>query len=133
MNAMNSLKGMTGVRLSALGALAATVAFAVSAGAGASYKWEVWFSGNQAGGGVSAARRSADGNQSIGCYLYAGQAYGGCAAFDRNSAYKGCYTYNASHLQAITGINATSYVAFSVNADGSCGYIQIQGDSRFVP
>lgn len=132
MNMMNKLKGMTGVRLSALGALAATVAFAASAGAGAYNKWEVWFSGNVAGGAVSAARRSPDGNQSIGCNAYAGQL-AGCAAFDRNYRYKGCFTYNASHIQAISGINATSVVEFSVNSDGSCGYVMIHNDSRFLP
>jgi hypothetical protein len=133
MNMMNKLKGMTGVRLSALGALVATVAFAATAGAGAVARFEVWISGNQAGGALSAARRSADSKQSIACNAYPGEVYGGCSAWDRNSAYKGCYTYNARHIQAISGINSASHVQFSVNSDGSCGYIEIWNDSRFLP
>jgi len=132
MNHMNKMMRATGIRLSALGVFAATVAFAASAMAGLAINHEVWISGNWAGGAISAARRSSDGTQYVGCYAYAGD-YGNCTVVSRSGATKWCYTYNESHRQAIHGINQASSIDFSVNSDNTCGMLSVGGDSRYVP
>ncbi len=83
-------------------------------------------------GGVRWVRGSMSSVEFIGCTLRAfdnGLSGADCSARTAGNVYLGCYTTKPSLIQAVTSINSSTFLVFSVNADGTCSTITVNNNS----
>ncbi len=83
-------------------------------------------------GSIGSARNSNDGDQMIGCSLW---AYKGeitrviCSAIDRNRNYVSCSSSDWRLIQAVTAMTSNSYISFGWKNYSDCWRIQIGNTS----
>jgi len=92
--------------------------------------------GYLANGAITAAARSRDTNEYIGCSIEGDPSNGATATvqcFARNSgnATASCYaiTPALTALEVVASINTSSYLLFETNSSGQCTYISVNNDS----
>jgi hypothetical protein len=87
-----------------------------------------------ASGALSGARYSTDDSQEIGCAAYATSSGPGafCWAEDATGHYLSCATTDPNISATARGVNAASYVYFSVSTYGECTSVYVYNFSEYM-
>ena len=109
--------------------------------AGLRFTEEIFVNDNYktAGGTMTDARSSADTRQFIGCYHWSTTSVGGaplqgfCQASNSAGLTRSCSTTNSNLIQSIRSISSESYINFTWNTDGTCGYVFVSNNSYYKP
>jgi hypothetical protein len=119
-------------------ALVASFALAETASAGARLlNWNVTATSTVMKGSLSAARKTSDDVQNIGCYTRAmtGSApYVLCRATDQFGTTRGCQTSDPNFLRAVESMTDESFIEVYINtSNGQCNQIMIYDESSKKP
>lgn len=119
-------------------ALLATFLFSVSvtASAGATFSHDVDFGDDFLHGGVSAADKSSDTKQYIGCYINAFQSNNVviCVARNASGSSKTCMNTSPTEgmLNSVASISNASFISATINDSGVCTRILTHSNSAFI-
>lgn len=124
------------ILLGTLALIASTAALDVQAGLREPRPVQIDLTNKLASGALGDVRDSADANQTIGCQRNAviGAAPAiGCRARAATGGYVGCNSTDADLVSVVANIGSDSYIQFGWDNAGTCRFIVVDNDSRWVP